>query len=132
MNELERNQGPAVNTSRPTLPNLETVSKTIEGWATTQPVFSALRQAGLPTVQALARWALELLKANQFPDAITVLRCALALAPGDPVLWANYGIALSQGDLPSEASACLEYSVALSRQQPYIWLMLGLARKKLG
>jgi len=47
-------------------------------------------------------------------------------------LWANYGIALSQGNSSDDAAACLEYSVTLSRHQPNTWLMLGLARKKQG
>ena len=117
---------------KPILPDAGAVSEAIKGWAATQPRFALLLKSGVPAVQALTRWGLELLRANQITEAMPVLRSALALAPGDPILWANYGIALSQGNFLGEAAASLEHSVALSHHQPDTWLMLGLARKKLG
>jgi predicted TPR repeat methyltransferase len=117
---------------KPVLPDVGAVSKTLKSWAATQPRYAQFLNAGIPAVQALTRWALELLRANHFADAITILRSALALTPEDPVLWANYGIALHQSNSSGEAAACLEHSVALLRHQPDTWLMLGLARKKQG
>jgi predicted TPR repeat methyltransferase len=114
------------------LPDTAAVAESIKSWTATQPRFAALLQAGSPAPLALARWALELMRANQIPDALAALRCALALAPDNPVLWSDYGIALSQSNLSREAAACLEHSVTLLRHQPDSWLMLGLVRKKLG
>jgi predicted TPR repeat methyltransferase len=118
--------------AKPSLPDAGAASETIKGWAATEPRFAALLKAGVPEVQALTRWALELLRTNRITEAISVLRSALAQAPDDPILWSNYGIALSQANHSDEASACLEHSVALSQHQPDTWLMLGLARKKQG
>ena len=118
--------------AKPSLPDARAASETIKGWAATEPRFAGLLQAGVPEIQALTRWSLELLRANRIQEAISVLRSALARAPYDPILWANYGIALGQAEHSGEASACLEHSVSLSRRQPDTWLMLGLARKKLG
>jgi len=112
------------------LPNPAAVAESIKKWTATQPRLAAL-SAGVPIVAALTRWALELLRAKQVADAIPVLRAALTLAPDDPSLWANYGIALHQGGSLGEAAACLEHSVGLSRLQPNTWLMLGIVRKKL-
>ena len=117
---------------KPQLPDPGAVSEHIKGWAATEPGFARFLNARVPVVEALTRWALELLRANQLPMAISVLRSALALTPADPVLWANYGIALSQVNSSDKAAACLEYSVVLSRHQPNTWLTLGLARKKQG
>lgn len=107
------------------------MSENIKGWAATESGFARFLRAGIPPVQALTRWALELLRTNQIPEAVAALSSALALTPADPVLWANYGVALSQGS-SSEAAACLEYSLALARHQPDTWLILGLTRKKQG
>lgn len=117
---------------RPQLPASGEVSENIKRWAATRPRFARFLKAKAPVVEALTRWALQLLKANQLPLAISVLRSALALKPGDPVLWANYGIALSQENSLDEAAACLEFSLLLSRDQPAKWLILGLARRKQG
>jgi predicted TPR repeat methyltransferase len=64
-------------------------------------------------------------------EAVAALRAALALNPADAVLWANYGLALQQGQSWGEAAACLERSLALSPSQPDTWMALGVARKNL-
>jgi predicted TPR repeat methyltransferase/Tfp pilus assembly protein PilF len=121
-----------METAKPALPFQGEACASINGWTATRPRFAALLGTGLPAAHALSRWALELLRANEIPDAIAVLRAALSLAPGDPVLWTNYGIALGQSNAPEQEAACLEYSLVLLREQPDTWLMLGLARKKAG
>ncbi len=122
----------AVKAIKPKLPDAAVAFENIKRWAANHPGFATLLKSGAPAAQAMARWALELLMENQVHKGIEVLHSALALAPNDPILWADYGIALSQGDFSSEAAACLEYSVTLSRHQPNTWLMLGMVRKKLG
>ncbi|HWY32615.1 MAG TPA: methyltransferase domain-containing protein [Candidatus Acidoferrum sp.] len=117
---------------KPPLPDPVAVAQNLKGWAATQPRFARYLNARIPVVEALTRWSLELLKANQIPMGISVLRSALALTPDDPVLWANYGTALSKSNASDEAAACLQYSVMLSHQQPHTWLLLGLARQKQG
>lgn len=121
-----------MGTIKPQLPDPDAVPEHIKEWAATHPRFARFLNARVPAAEALARWAQQLLRAKRIPLAISVLRSALALTPGDPVLWANYGIALCQSNSPEEAIACLEYSVALSRQQPSTGLLLGLSRKKQG
>jgi predicted TPR repeat methyltransferase len=125
-------QIPAVEASKPTLPDDEAVSRSVKEWTATRPGFARLLKAGVPVNRALPRWGLELLRANQIPEAIAALRAAVSLAPADPVLWANYGMALAKGNSSDEAAVCLEYSVTLLRHQPVTWLMLGIARKKQG
>jgi predicted TPR repeat methyltransferase len=116
----------------PALPDPLVVAESVKAWAAAVPRFAGLLATGTPTVLALTRWSLELLRGNQTADAILVLRSALALKPGDPALWTNYGAALNQENSPNEAAACLEHSLALSRQQPDTWLLLGMVRQKLG
>ena len=116
----------------PALPDARSVAEFIKAWATTNPRLAELLGTGTPTPRALTHWSLELLRANRVKEAVEVLRAALALTPGDPMLWANYGTALNQENLPGEAAACLEYSLALSRRQPHTWLLLGVVRKRLG
>jgi predicted TPR repeat methyltransferase len=116
----------------PPLPDARTVTDSIKTWATKNPRFAALIGAGTPVVQALTRWSMELLRANQMADAALVLRAALALSPGDAMLWTNYGVALNQENLPADAAVCLERSLELQRLQPDTWLLLGMVRKKLG
>ena len=123
---------PAVESTKPTLPDAQAVSEAVKEWASTKPGFARLLTAGVPVARALPRWGLELLRANQIPEATAALRAALTLSPTDAVLWGNYGMALAQGNAPAEAAASLEYSVNLLRHQPATWLMLGMARKKLG
>jgi predicted TPR repeat methyltransferase len=101
-------------------------------WAGTEPKFAALLRAGVPPVEAFARWSLELMKSNRFSEARAVLQVAQVFAPADPVLWVNNGIALSRSNFPGEAAKCFEYSLALSPNQPDTWLLLGLARKQQG
>ena len=117
---------------KPELPDPGAVAEHIKDWAATKPRFARFLNAKMPVVKALTAWAMELLRENQFPLAITVLRSALTLAPGDSVLWANYGYALHQSDSAEAAAQCLEHAVTLSRHQPLTWLVLGLARKKQG
>jgi predicted TPR repeat methyltransferase len=119
-----------VEAVQPKLPEPADVSENIKGWAATEPGFARFLDLGMPLVKALPRWALELLKTNRIPQAIAVLRSALTLAPADPILWTNYGIALDHGGFPDEAILALEYSVAVSRNQPDTWLMLGMVKKK--
>jgi predicted TPR repeat methyltransferase len=114
------------------LPEAEAVSQSIKDWAAAQPRFARLLKAGMSADQALSRWGLDLLQANQISEATVAFLAALALAPADPLLWANCGLALARADSPAESAACLEYSVTLLPQQPSAWLMLGMARKKLG
>ncbi len=121
-----------MDAANPIAPDAAIAAEAIKGWTQSQPRFAELLKAGVPVVKALTRWGFEFLKANQPSEAVAAFGSALALTPGDPVLWANYGMALSQADSTSEAAACLQQSVALLRQQPETWLMLGLARKKMG
>jgi predicted TPR repeat methyltransferase len=121
-----------VETMKAPMPNGEAVAETVKAWAAKNRKFAGLVAAGLPTAQALTRLALELLRGDRISEALGVLRSALALAPDDPVLWMNYGIALDQNKSPVEAADCLEHSVELSRQQPDTWLLLGMVRNKLG
>jgi len=121
-----------VDNAGPVLPDAAAASETIKAWAASQPRFAELLGTGVPVVRALTRWGFEFLAANQSSEAVAAFGSALALIPGDPVLWANYGMALKQADSTSEAAACLERSVALLRFQPETWLMLGLVRRKLG
>ncbi len=114
------------------LPDAQVVAESVKAWAATVPRFAGLLATGTPTASALTRWSQELLRENRTADAIVVLRAALALKPGDPALWTNYGAALNHENSPSEAAACLEHSLALSRQQPDTWLLLGMVRQKLG
>jgi len=114
------------------LPDAQAVAETVKVWGAANPHFAARLAAGMPTVQALTRLGLELQRGNQIPEAIAVLRAALALTPNDPVPWCNYAMALDRGNFPAESAAGLEHSLALSRQQPDTWLLLGMVRKKLG
>jgi tetratricopeptide (TPR) repeat protein len=114
-----------VDNAGPVLPDAAAASETIKAWAASQPRFAELLGTGVPVVRALTRWGFEFLAANQSSEAVAAFGSALALIPGDHVLWANYGMALKQADSTSEAAACLERSVALLRFQPETWLMLG-------
>jgi len=114
------------------LPDAGVVEGQVSRWAAADSGFGALLRTGLSTAEALARWGLQLLKANRFEDAALVLRSAVALAPCDPVRWTNCGMALDRTNSPGEAAVCFERSLALSRQQPDTWLLLGLVRKKQG
>src|SRR5580693_115712 len=116
----------------PTLPDAEAVSESVKGWVAAQPNFARLLKAGMSVERALYRWGLDLLRAKQIPEAISALRAALSLARLDPVLWLNYSMALADGGALAESAACLEYSLKLLPRQPATWLMLGMARKKLG
>ena len=115
-----------------TLPDAKAVAETVKTWAGQNPKFAGLLAGGVPTPKALTRLALELLTSKRIPEALPVLRSALALTPADPVLWTNYGIALDQGNLPDDAAESFEHSVELCRHQPDTWLLLGMVRKKLG
>ncbi len=92
---------PSSSVVTPALPDARAVTDSIKSWATTDPRFGALINGGVPVVQALTRWSMELLRANRMADAALVLRAALALAPGDAMLWTNYGVALNQENLPA-------------------------------
>ncbi len=112
------------------LPNSKAVSAAVETWASASPEFARLLAAGLGTNQALARWGWQLLKADQATKALEVFRAAVALAPADPVRWANLGFTFDRAGRFGEAAACLERSLALSPAQPDLWLLLGILRKK--
>ena len=116
----------------PVLPDLKTVEKTVQGWAAAHPAFAAMLASGWTADRALAQWGVQLLNECRSAEAVAALRCAVALAPKEPVLWTNFGAALDQAGGFEEASACLEHSVALSRRQPDTWLLLGMVRKKSG
>jgi predicted TPR repeat methyltransferase len=121
-----------LNATLPALPDAQAVTNSVQSWADANPRLAALLAQGTPTGLALTRWSMELLRSNRVPDAIVVMRAALALNPGEPLLWTNYGAALNQQNLTADAAACLQHSVGLSRRQPDTWLLLGMARKKLG
>lgn len=114
------------------LPDAVAVGEAVKGWTATQPPFALLLKSGVPLVRALTGWGLDLLRTQRINEGIEVLRAAVALAPRDPIMWANYGIALGEGKFAGEAAASLQYSLKLLPQQPTTWLMLGLARKSLG
>jgi predicted TPR repeat methyltransferase len=87
--------------------------------------------ARTPAPSAALRLGLQLLKENQPAEAAGVFRCVAGLAPDDAVMWLNYGLALDQTGADG-AEFCFERSLELSPNQPDIWLLLGLARKKAG
>jgi predicted TPR repeat methyltransferase len=87
---------------------------------------------GVPVAEALARLGLLFFQEQNIPEAVAAFRWAVALAPGNAVMWTNYGTALDCAGAFGDAAACLAYSLELSRRQPETWLLLGLVRKKLG
>jgi predicted TPR repeat methyltransferase/Flp pilus assembly protein TadD len=125
-------KGNNVEEVKATMPDAKAVAESVKAWAADNSKFAGRLATGMPTAQALTGLGLELLRGNQIPEALSVLRSALALMLDDPVLWTNYGLALDKANFPSEAADCLENSVELSRHQPDTWLLLGIVRKKLG
>ena len=116
----------------PALPDAEAVAGCVKAWAAANPRFASLLASGTPTVQALTQWSMELLRENRTTEAKDALRAALALDPGSPMLWTNYGAALNQENSPGEAAAYLEHSLSLLGSQPDTWVLLGMVRQKLG
>ena len=114
------------------LPDAQTVADSVKAWAAANPPFASWLASGTPPVQALTRWSMELLAGNRTALAKEVLRSALALKPGNPTLWTNYGAILNQENSSIEAAACLEHSLTLLRRQPDTWVLLGMVRQKLG
>jgi predicted TPR repeat methyltransferase len=129
---LKFSQRLAVKPAEIILPDAVAVGEAVKGWTATEPRFASMLKAGMPPVRALSGWGLDLLRAQRIDEGIDALRAALALAPHDPINWANYGMALAEGKLTGLAAVALEYSLKLLPQQPTTWLMLGLARKSLG
>lgn len=119
-------------TLAPELPDAPQALTTVDKLARGNDGFAALLARGAPAGDALAQFGLELFGREQFAEAAAAFRWALALAPGDAVLWTNYGTALDRAGSFVEAAACLERSLELAPQQPDSWLLLGLVRKKTG
>jgi len=116
----------------PALPDAEAVAESVRTWAANNTELAATLAAGTPPERALTRWSMELLRGHRTTEALAVMRAALALSPGDPERWTNYGALLNQENIPAEAAACLEHALALSPGRPDTWVLLGMARKKLG
>jgi len=123
---------PAVTAASVNLPDSVTVARSVSAWAEVDGQLAALLGAGLTPVEALARWGVQLLKANRFVDSAAALRAAVALAPGSGILWTNLGLALDRGGHLADAAACFESAVSIDGNQPNTWLLLGLVRKRLG
>jgi predicted TPR repeat methyltransferase len=116
----------------PALPDAGEVLASVKAIASENPSFAALLARGAAHSDALAHLALQFFQQQRFPEAAAMFRSAVALAPGNPVLWTNYGTALDRAGSFAEAAACLEHSLGLSGGQPDTWLLLGLVRKKVG
>ena len=116
----------------PQLPDPLSIPARVDAWARRDAKFAGLLASSKTPTAALARWSLELLAADRAEEGIDAIRSALALAPKDPILWSNYGAALFQGHLASDAVVCIEHSVRILPKQPDAWLLLGMVRKKLG
>jgi predicted TPR repeat methyltransferase len=117
---------------KPEIPEAHAAELSVRAWAAEEAVLGTLLASGLNTAQAAARFGLHLMKENQLQDAATVFRAAIALAPKEPDLWTNLGVALDRLNQSGEAAAALEQSVSLSVQQPDLWIFLGVVRGKLG
>jgi predicted TPR repeat methyltransferase len=122
----------SLGTGAPELPDAQQALTIIDKLARGNAGFAALLARGAPAGDALARFGLEFFGRGQFAEAGAAFRWALALAPGDAVLWTNYGTALDRTGSFAEAAACLERSLELAPQQPDTWVLLGLVRKKTG
>ena len=122
----------AAKRSLPPLPDEHMVASFIHSWSSRDPDLAVMLDSGIPAATALTRLALVSQQSGRITEAGEFLRFALALAPDDPVLWTNYGVALSQADSHSNAAECLEHSLSLMPSQPDTWIALGVARSELG
>lgn len=114
------------------LPDAETVSASIAIWRARNPALAVLLATGVPAPKALTRAGLQRQDEGGLAEAIEFFRAAVALNPGDSILWLNYGSALDRAGEPAAAIACLERSLELNPRRADTWVLLGFIRKKLG
>src|ERR1700722_6819457 len=80
----------------PKLPEPRSVYASVEIWSSANPRLASLLGSGMPMRRALSQFGFELLRELPSADAVALLNAAVALAPGDPLMWTNYGAALDQ------------------------------------
>ncbi len=128
----DRSEASAPQATPPDLPDPQAAREAVRAWATSEAHLGALLLRGLPTVDAVQRWGVQLLKEGRASDAATAFRAAAALAPNDANPLTNLGVALDRTGSPAHAAFYLERSVAMAKAQPHTWLLLGIVRQKLG
>jgi Flp pilus assembly protein TadD len=85
---------------------------------------------GYPGAHLLAGWLS--LQAGELDRAVDELSQARALAPDDPVVLANLGVALQRTGRQGEARQALERSIHFDAQMPGTWLALALVEEAEG
>lgn len=98
-----------------------------------------LRSLGADEPRVRARWALVLgffadraRTDGRNEEAIRTYRKALEIAPDDPRIHHNLGVAQSQGGAFADAAASIRQSLALDPQQPLALVNLGIALASAG
>lgn len=113
-------------------PNAATVLQNLLKWASAHSEFGQLLSTGIPPAQALAKWGGQLFRENLIAEAIEAFRAASALAPDDPLVWTNLGLAYDKQNSPVQSAKCLERSLKIFPEQPETWLLWGVAQQKCG
>jgi predicted TPR repeat methyltransferase len=114
------------------LPSAAQVSANLSEWAAADSGLAYLLSTGIAPAQALARWGMRLLRESHSDRAAAAFRSAAALAPADPLLWTNLGIALDRTDSTAESEGCLQRALALVPAQADTWILLASVRRKRG
>jgi tetratricopeptide (TPR) repeat protein len=72
------------------------VLRTVRSVQSSVPELARLMATGVPTLTALTRAGLSYVNQGRFETAVGLFRVALALDPGNPVAWTNWGVALDR------------------------------------
>jgi len=80
----------------------------------------------METAAALNDSGIALTEANRPNDAIPLFRRALAMEPGNPLLWLNLGIAQQRTGSYDEAIDCFRRSLSIDDGLAEAWLSMGL------
>src|SRR5450631_244823 len=123
---------PSHRPSVPALPSEREIDASLAAWQSSVPELAHLIATGVHLPSALTRTGLAHVNQGCFETAAALFRVALALDPGNPVAWTNWGVALDLTGNSSDAIACFLASLQLQKKQPDTWLLLGLAKKRTG
>lgn len=128
-----RSASPAGSTADDTaIPDARSARASVRAWASSDAVLGSLILRGVPTLEAVQRWAAQLLKGGRIGDAVVAFRVAVALGPDDADAWTNLAVALDRYGSHDQSAVALERALSIARDRPDTWLLLGLVRQKDG
>jgi predicted TPR repeat methyltransferase len=115
-----------------TIPDAQAARASVRAWAGSDAVLGALILRGVPMLDALQRWAAQLLKGGRVADAVLAFRVAVALSPKDPDAWTHFAVALDRYGSHGAAGVALAQALAIAPDRVDAWVLLGLVRQKSG